>query len=83
MGKDKRRQLINKDAPSMPGAGAYQIPTKIADGPKHVIQGRTRDPASFKTAVPGPGQYDNSNFEAGARSGPNPKFSIGKSLRSL
>jgi len=37
MGKDKRGQLINKDAPKMPGAGAYNIPTRISDGPKHII----------------------------------------------
>ena len=55
MGKEKRNQLINKDAPNMPGAGAYSIPTKINEGPAHVMAKRVNDENKYKSLVPGPG----------------------------
>ena len=42
-----------------PGAGTYQIPSKVAEGPKYVMGAKlTTDELAAVKKNPGPGQYD-------------------------
>ena len=64
-----------------PGAGTYQLPSMISEGPKFVIGSRL--PTDMSPGVkhnPGPGQYDLQNRDNVTMHSPR-KFSMGSSQR--
>ena len=59
IGTEQRRGMEQPGHDKMPGAGQYSIPSRISEGPKVHMHGKTEsvDPRN-KANVPGPGQYD-------------------------
>ena len=41
IGTETRPSVVNKDAGRMPGAGAYKIPSRVAEGPTIIIAQKT------------------------------------------
>ena len=59
-GTDKRKNMVNRDAPGFPGAGSYSIPSKVSEGPKYGMSVKLTSEidASPVKKNPGPGSYD-------------------------
>lgn len=55
-GTDKRKGLVNRDQPNFPGAGSYQIASRISEGPKYGVGAKLKD--QNRNVNPGPGTYD-------------------------
>ena len=54
--------MANKAAEKVPGAGQYEIKSRISEGPKVHMHARTDlVDKEVKKNVPGPGQYDLQN----------------------
>ena len=81
IGTEKRPGMVNKGQEKVPGAGSYQIPSKIADGPKIGIHEKTdKVDQNVKKNVPGPGQYNLQN-SPGLRNMRAPAYSLGSGTR--
>ena len=77
-GSDKRKGVVNANNIS-PGAGTYQIPSKVVEGPKYVMGSRLENEKNSKSkANPGPGQYDLQNKD-NVNMHNSKKFSMGSS----
>jgi len=50
--------MSQKDAASMPGAGTYQIPSRMSEGPKYGMGAKIGNDNSPMKNNPGPGQYN-------------------------
>jgi hypothetical protein len=56
-GSDKRKGVTTNSL--SPGAGTYQIPSKMVEGPKYVMGQKLSNELSGGIQMnPGPGQYD-------------------------
>lgn len=73
------RPSLNNKKNDIPGPNSYSIPSKIVEGPKYVIGGRTSvDKIDDK---PGPGQYETAAL-ATIKLKSDPAFSVGTGKRS-
>ena len=74
--------MVLKGHDKFPGAGSYELPSKIVEGPRSTMHGKTDTvDLNVKRGGPGPGSYELQNS-------PNfnhktmPSFSVGNSQRS-
>ena len=75
------RKGIGKSSIS-PGAGTYQIPSKIQEGPKFIMGSKLENEKNLPSRNnPGPGQYDLQNKDNANMHSPK-KFSMGSSQRA-
>ena len=73
MGSEKRDGMANKSVSKFPGAGTYDLPSKVGEGPKFVMGlhcGQTAINAKAGSQ-PGPGAYSPSKHDGSA------KYSLG------
>lgn len=50
--------MVNKGQMNFPGAGTYEISSKISEGPKYGMGAKLGSEFSPTKNNPGPGQYD-------------------------
>ena len=61
MGTAKRRPMSNSQTRDVPGPNAYQLGSKVGDGPAYFMGEKTKAGADHfvgSMGVPGPGAYD-------------------------
>jgi hypothetical protein len=71
--------LIN-DKHVIPGPNQYVIPSRVNEGPKYVMGGKTS--MEKKEYIPGPGQYNTTDSNFNSRMKNEPAFSVGDGKRS-